>query len=89
MDIEYDPAKAESNLSKHGVSFEEAASALLDPNALAQEDIYSEGETRWILMGMSEESRLLVVVYSLPTDERIRLISARTATKAEAKYYAR
>ena len=89
MDIEYDPAKAESNLSKHGVSFEEAASALLDPEALVQEDIDSEGEARWILLGMSEEIRLLVVVYSLPTDERIRLISARPASKAEAKYYAR
>ena len=89
MDIEYDPSKAESNLSKHGVSFEEAASSLLDPEALTQEDIHSEDEARWILIGMSEQSRLLVVVYSLPSNERIRLISARTATNAEANDYAR
>lgn len=89
MEIEYDPVKAESNLSKHGVSFEEAATALWDPEALAQEDIYSEGEGRWVLLGMSDAYRLLVVVYSLPSEDRIRLISARPATKAEAKYYAR
>ena len=89
MEIEYDPAKAESNLAKHGVSFEEAASALLDPEGLALEDVDSEGEARWVLLGMSEEFRLLVVVYSLPSEDRIRLISARPATKAEAKNYAR
>ncbi len=89
MHIEYDLAKTEFNLSKHGVSFEEAASALLDPEALVQEDIYSEEEARWILLGMSEEIRLIVVVYSLPAEDRIRFISARPASKAETKYYAR
>jgi uncharacterized protein len=89
VEIEYDPVKAESNLAKHGVSFEEAATVLLDPEGLALEDIYSEGEARWVLLGMSDEFRLLVVVYSLPSEDRIRLISARPATKAEEKYYAR
>ena len=50
MDIEYDPEKAASNLEKHGISFEEAASSLLDSNALVQEDIDSEGENRWVLV---------------------------------------
>ena len=45
----------DANLSKHGVNFEEAASALLDPNALAQEDLLAETEVRWVLVGMSAE----------------------------------
>ncbi len=48
MDIEWDSDKADSNLKKHGVSFEEAATALLDPMALVQEDAASEGEPRWV-----------------------------------------
>lgn len=88
MDIEWDKDKAASNLKKHGVSFEEAASALLDPQALAQEDRAVEGEHRWILLGMSDELRLLTVVYTLRDEERIRLISARKATRKEAEHYA-
>ncbi|MBK1736099.1 hypothetical protein CKO15_12630 [Halorhodospira abdelmalekii] len=89
MDIEWDTDKAESNLAKHGVSFDEAATALLDPMALAQEDEDAQGEARWVLMGMSAQARLLVVVYTLRgSDERIRLISARKASRKEAKYYA-
>lgn len=53
MDIEWDTDKAESNLAKHGVSFDEAATSLLDPMALAQEDEDALGEARWVLMGMS------------------------------------
>jgi uncharacterized protein len=88
MEIEWDPAKAESNLRKHGVPFEEAVTALLDPNALAQEDVRSEGEARWVLIGMSASARLLTVVYTLRQESRIRLISARKATRKEAAYYA-
>ena len=53
--LEWDANKADANLSKHGVIFEEAASALLDPNALAQEDLLAETEVRWVLVGMSAE----------------------------------
>ncbi len=88
MEIEFDPAKAEKNLTKHGISFEEAASALLDPMALGFEDHDAEGESRWILLGMSSQTRLLTVVYTLRGGERIRLISARKATRNEAKQYA-
>jgi uncharacterized DUF497 family protein len=88
MQIEWDPEKAESNLANHGVSFEEAATSLLDPMALVQEDADAEGETRWMLVGISAQARLLTVIYSLRGEERIRLISARKATRKEAKYYA-
>lgn len=49
MQIEFDTTKAVSNLKKHGVSFEEAASCLLDPQALVDEDSDSKKESRWIL----------------------------------------
>jgi uncharacterized protein len=88
MEIEWDAAKAAANLKKHGVSFEEAATSLLDPQALTQEDKASTGEARWILVGMSVTVRLLTVVYTLRTEDRIRLISARKATRKEASYYA-
>lgn len=88
MAIEWDPGKAAANLKKHGVRFEEAASALLDPNALAQEDAGSEGEARWVLIGMSTNARLLTVVYTVRDGSRIRLISARKATRKEASFYA-
>ena len=88
MEIEWDADKATSNLQKHGVGFEEASTALLDPLALAQEDATSEGEPRWVLIGMSARARLLTVIYTLRRPERIRLISARKATRKEANYYA-
>ena len=88
IDIEWDSGKASSNLRKHGVSFEEAVTALLDPSALAQEDTHSETEARWVLIGMSSRVRLLTIVYTLRDGDRIRLISARKATQKEASYYA-
>ena len=53
MKIEFDSRKASSNLKKHGVTFDEAATYLLDPQALAHEDSDAEGESRWVLQGMS------------------------------------
>jgi uncharacterized DUF497 family protein len=88
MDIEWDAGKAAANFKKHGIRFEEAATSLLDPLALAQEDDISEGEARWVLVGMSTNARLLTVVYTLRDENRIRLISARKATRKEAAYYA-
>lgn len=84
--IEFDPAKASSNLLKHGVSFAEAATSLLDPHALAMEDA-SAGEPRWLLVGRSERGRLLTVSYALRGDVP-RLISARKATAREKAGYA-
>ena len=88
MDIEWDLGKAAANVEKHGIRFEEAATALLDPMALAREDERSEGEARWVLIGMSANARLLTVVYTLRDESRIRLISARKATRKEASFYA-
>ena len=88
MEVEFDPVKDQTNLRKHGVTFEEGASALLDPMALAFEDPDAEGESRWVLVGMSCHARLLTVVYTLREEERIRLVSARRATRKEANDYA-
>ncbi|MFI3190176.1 MAG: BrnT family toxin [Methylococcales bacterium] len=86
MKIEYDDRKAVSNLKKHGVSFDEAASCLLDATALVREDAHSENESRWVLLGMSDRARLLVVVYTL-RGESVRLISARKPTTKEVMCY--
>lgn len=88
MRIEFDPKKAASNLKKHGVSFEEAASCLLDPLARVRNDPDAEGEVRLVLLGMSHAGRLLTVCYSLRGNESIRLISARKATRKEVTSYA-
>jgi uncharacterized protein len=88
MDIEWDADKAVANFKKHGVRFEEAATSLLDPQALVQDDADSEGEARWVLIGMSTGARLLTVVYTLRDENRIRLISARKATRNEVENYA-
>ena len=87
MTIEYDARKAVSNLSKHGISFEEAASAMLDSSAVAMEDLAAANERRWILIGMSNQGRLLTVIYTLRDEDKIRLISARKATRKEAQCY--
>jgi hypothetical protein len=87
MNIEYDQTKAESNFRKHGVSFEEATTALFDENALVMEDVESEDENRWILIGLSCEVRLLTVIYTV-RGEFVRIISVRKSTRKEAKYYA-
>ncbi|MBI5660368.1 MAG: BrnT family toxin [Nitrosomonadales bacterium] len=88
MKIDFDPKKAASNLQKHGVSFEEAATCLLDPLALVRDDPDARGEARLVLLGMSHAGRLLTVCYTLRDEEVARLISARPATKKEEKSYA-
>jgi uncharacterized protein len=88
MEIEWDSDKAATNRTKHGIDFEEAATSLLDPNALAFEDDTAQGETRWVLIGSSARIRLLTVIYTIRHDDRIRPISARQATRREAKSYA-
>lgn len=88
MDFEFDRDKAVANLRKHGVSFDEAITSLFDPEALAHEDTDSLGENRWVLLGMSNKGKLLVVVYTLRKDS-IRIISARSATNKEQSTYAK
>jgi uncharacterized DUF497 family protein len=59
---------------------------LFDPNALTREDMHTEGEQRFVIVGMDAVGRVLVVVYTHRGDN-IRLISARTAAKGERKSY--
>jgi uncharacterized protein len=87
MKFEWDPDKARSNLRKHRVSFEEAATALKDPMAATGRDPdHSVGEERFITFGVSERGRLLVVAHT-EEDETLRIISARLASKGERKIY--
>jgi uncharacterized DUF497 family protein len=88
MHFEWDDDKAEANQAKHGVSFTEALSCFYDPEQLAFYDPdHSEDEDRELLIGHSEKGRLLCVSYTL-RGQTIRLISARKATRREAKTYA-
>jgi len=87
MRFEWDPKKARSNLRKHKVSFEEAATALKDPMAATGCDPdHSVGEERFITFGVSERGRLLVVAHTEENDI-LRIISARVASKGERKIY--
>ena len=86
MEVEWDPHKAVINLQKHGVKFSDAEAVLFDPNALSFEDITAQGEQRFVVIGMDHLWRLLVVVYT-DRGNRIRLISARPATRSERKQY--
>jgi uncharacterized DUF497 family protein len=84
----WDPAKARSNLSKHGVSFEEAAAVFGDPLSLTIVDPEhsTAGEARFLILGQSTSGRLLVVAHTEAGDD-IRLISARLATRRERQSY--
>lgn len=87
MKIEWDPRKAKSNLKKHGVSFEEAATALSDPMAATGADPdHFIIEERYVTFGISQNGRLLVVSHT-EKDEIIRIISARKASKGEREIY--
>ncbi len=82
--------KAKSNLTKHGVSFEDAKSVFLDDYARLKHDPdHSIDEDRYLLLGMSSLLKVLVVVHTEIENDTIRLISARKATRREAKQYRR
>jgi len=92
LQFEWDPRKARANLTKHGVSFEEAQSVFYDDEALFRDDDeHSDDEERFVLLGLNSILRILVVVHCFRgTDDVIRIISARKATPSEAgQYYAR
>ena len=87
MKIEWDLKKAKLNLKKHGVAFEEAATALSDPMAITGADPdHSDYEDRYVTFGVSARKRLLVVSHA-EKGETIRLISTRKASKGERKLY--
>jgi len=92
--FEWDPAKAGQNARKHRVTFERGATVFLDPNAVSLfDDQHSDEERRWITLGLDETGALLVISHTYHEDAensaRVRLISARKATKNETKQYQR
>lgn len=83
-DFEWDSAKAESNLAKHGVSFPEAATVFADPVAVYLDDGSCSG--RLIVIGTSIRERIICVVH-IERGQRDRIISARRATSGEKDVY--
>jgi uncharacterized DUF497 family protein len=90
--FEWAPVKARANLRKHGVSFESAAEIFLDPLAVSVFDQeHSEAEERWVTIGQDSHARVLVFVHTFSEvsaeESKIRIISARRATRREARQY--
>jgi uncharacterized DUF497 family protein len=89
LKFEWDPAKAATNLRKHDVAFEDAVLVWSDPLHLVRFDRIEDGEERWHALGMAAGIVLLLVVHTYPEDDddRVRILSARKATKAERRAY--
>jgi uncharacterized DUF497 family protein len=86
-DVEWDPVKAEANLKKHRVSFEEASTVFDDPLFITFLDVeHSVDEERYITLGLSQRSQLLLIAHT-DREGAIRIISARKATKNERRFY--
>jgi uncharacterized protein len=87
LNFRWDPRKASTNLAKHGVSFEEAATAFGDPLSLTIPDPdHSDEEQRFILLGRSRQGRLLIVAHA-EIGDTIRIVSARRAMRRERLAY--
>jgi len=87
LEFEWDRRKARGNRVKHGVTFEEAVTVFGDPFGVSIPDpLHSESEDRFLVLGRSHRDRLLVVVY-MERAERVRIISARRATRREGMDY--
>ena len=89
MQFEWDDKKNASNEKKHGISFEEAQTVFFDPFAKVTADpIHSKTEDRLLIVGHSSRQNLLLVVHCFrESDESIRIISARKATRSERKQF--
>lgn len=92
FEFDWDPAKAESNRRKHGVTFEEAMGVFADPLALSLlDDESGQGEERWVTIGQIPASKILLVVHTyleMSADRAaIRIISAREPTRREVRQY--
>lgn len=90
--FDWDANKARSNQRKHAVSFQLATTVFRDPLALTiYDDEHSENEERWVTLGRAGNGRTLVVVHTavqtLPTEIRVRIISARKADRDEIRDY--
>ncbi|MBC6435843.1 BrnT family toxin [Nostoc sp. HG1] len=87
MEFEWNPDKAALNLEKHGISFLEAATVFNDPLSVTFPDPdHSIGESRYIIIGVSRFGQLLVVAHT-DRGEKVRIISARKATRQEKRFY--
>jgi len=87
VEFEWDGAKAASNLDKHGVGFEEALTVFDDPLAtIFDDEEHSNREPREIIVGHSDQGRLVLVIFT-ERSERVRIISARPATRRERTDY--
>ena len=91
-DFEWDSRKAKSNFRKHGISFERAALIFRDPNILSiPDEEHSATEERWLTIGLDEKGILLVLSHTFNDLSaavcKIRIISARKATKTEEEQY--
>lgn len=87
MEFEWNPDKAALNLEKHGVSFQEAATVFNDPLSMTFPDPdHSIGESRYVIIGLSRFGQLLVVAHT-DREAKIRIISARKATRQERRFY--
>ncbi len=92
LEFSWDPAKAASNVRKHGVSFAQAATVFADALALTVFDAdHSEFEERWFTVGLTSNDKLLAVAHtysaSSVSSAKVRIISAREATRAERRQY--
>ena len=90
--FEWDPRKARTNQSKHGIGFESASTIFSDPRLLTLHDgAHSGAEDRWITLGRESSGKLLVVVHTwhenAPGSVLVRIISARPATRRERTQY--
>ena len=83
---EWDPAKAATNLKKHGVDFADAAVSLEDPAALVIPDPDASGEERFLCLAMDPNGRILVTIYSY-VGSKTRSISSRRASRGERQSY--
>lgn len=86
MRFEWDPAKNRTNIGKHGVDFADAVAVFEDELALTRPDTGARGESRFVTLGRDGFGRLLIIVFT-ERASRIRIISARPATKQERKSY--
>ncbi len=90
--FDWDVNKAQTNLKKHKITFEKATEIFYDPLALSlYDDLHSEDEDRWITLGVTKSGTIIVVIHTYSelnsNDVKIRIISARKATKNEIKQY--
>lgn len=90
--FEWDPRKATANADKHGVTFDDAVTVFVDPNALDGPDmVHSAAEARCLRLGCAADGRVLMVAYTIRKGdddaEKIRLISARRASRRERARY--